>query len=155
MPLVIATGSNLGNSVDFLQQAKSQLARKFHMVAESQIYHSQPVDYLEQPDFFNQVLEFETPQDREILECFQQIRAIEKKLGKEKTIPKGPREIDIDLIFWDDLNISLPQLQVPHPRWNQREFVVLPLLELPCKTYFKKIFDFPHFPDVTTRPINA
>lgn len=152
MALIIATGSNLGNSKELLLKAKEQLSSVLEFVAESRIYVSKAQDYEAQPDFYNQVLEFKTPhklpQDviRELLE-------IEKSMGRERQVWRGPRTIDIDILFWDLEKISTPELTVPHPRWQERSFVVKPLAELPYFQTIKNCFTIPTVFPITANPI--
>jgi 2-amino-4-hydroxy-6-hydroxymethyldihydropteridine diphosphokinase len=141
MSLIIATGTNQGNKLANLEQAKVLLEKKFSLIAASNIYESTAVDYTSQPDFFNQVLEFETPisEPEEILStCL----AIEDEMGRQRLINKGPRNIDIDVIFIDDLVYKSQTLQVPHPRCFERSFVVNPIKGLPCFKHLKKQFNF-------------
>lgn len=141
MSLIIATGSNLGDKEKNLNLAKTELSKHFKFIKESNIYSSPAVEYLNQPDFYNQVLEFEIPNDIEPTSVMELLLQIEKGLGRNREIPKGPRLIDIDIIFWSLLEINETNLIVPHPAWNERSFVVYPLKELPyfqtLKNYFK------------------
>ena len=141
MSLFIATGSNLGDRKTNLKQAKDLLSQKFNFIAESRIYESPAVDYLNQPDFYNQVLEFDVPpvDAQEVMDFLLQT---EKILGRNCLIPKGPRLIDLDILFWGDMTINSDKLIVPHPRLFERSFVVLPLSELPG---FKKLQTNFHF----------
>lgn len=143
MSLIIATGSNLGERGKNLEQAKDKLCQEFTFVAESQIYSSPAVDYLNQPDFYNQVIEFEMPTDLAAEQIMQKLLQIEEKLGRTRDTPKGPRIIDLDILF---LGISSNKSQIvtlPHPRLFERSFVVLPLKELPYFSELEKHYDFP------------
>jgi len=142
MSLVIATGSNLGNSLEHLKNAKISLCQHFELVAESRIYTSKAVDYLNQPDFYNQVLEFKVPPfDR--YKAFEIMNQIEQKLGRTRDILRGPRTIDIDMLFWGKTIDQSEQLTLPHPRWLQRSFVVRPLKELPFFKVIEKSYNIP------------
>lgn len=136
MSLIIATGTNLGNKKVNLEDAKNELSKIFEFVYESSIYSSPAVDYLNQPDFYNQLLEFKIPKcitpDQAILKTL----ALEEALGRKRDISKGPRLIDIDIIFWNNEVIDKKNLIIPHPRWQERSFVVYPLKELP---FFQKV----------------
>jgi len=142
MSLIIATGTNLNNKLENLHQAKTLLSEKFEFIAESSIYTSAAIEYLNQPDFYNQVLEFKTPEltPSTILTI---ILEIEKLMGRVRVIDKGPRIIDIDIIFFGLVEISLPDLIIPHPAWSQRSFVVKPLQQLPFYQTLKKHFIIP------------
>lgn len=142
MSLIIATGSNLGDSIKQLQQAADQLSKHFSLIAKSRIYTSKAVDYTNQPDFHNQVLEFETP-DITPANCMSLLLKIEEKLGRKRDIPRGPRNIDIDILFFDTIESSDPHIILPHPRLFDRSFVVLPLKELPYFNILQKHYDFP------------
>jgi len=137
----IATGTNLGDRKKHLTDAKSILSNEFKFIAESRIYESPAVDYLNQPDFYNQVLEFELPEisPKEVMD---RLLSIEKEMGRSREIPKGPRVIDLDILFWSDKKIVSDTLIVPHPRLFERSFVVLPLSELPGFKVLQKIFEF-------------
>lgn len=137
----VATGTNLGDRKNHLQEAETILCREFNLIASSRIYESPAVDYLNQPDFYNQVLEFSLPS---LLpeQVMNRLLEIEKEMGRNREIPKGPRIIDLDILFWSDKKIVSETLIVPHPRLFERSFVVLPLSELPGFKELQKIFDF-------------
>jgi 2-amino-4-hydroxy-6-hydroxymethyldihydropteridine diphosphokinase len=143
MALIIATGSNLGNPKSNLYFAKKKLSDIFKLRAQSQVFWSEPVDFEDQPAFYNQVLEFETPHFGP-LEVLQKLETIEKDMGKNIIIPKGPRLIDLDLLFYGFERINSQRLTIPHPRLFERSFVVLPLKQLPFYRELKDHFDFPH-----------
>lgn len=142
MSLILATGSNLGDKKSNLELAKIELSKKFSLIAESNIYCSPAVDYLNQPDFYNQVLEFNIPTQSPD-EVMQSLLDIEQGLGRRRNIPKGPRIIDIDIIFWGLEKHSTEMVIIPHPAWNQRSFVVNPLQQLPFFHEIKKHFIIP------------
>lgn len=127
--LILSTGSNLNNREELLHNVKNTLANTFLLVEESQIYESKAVDYLNQPDFLNQVLHF-TTNFKSPGEVLEETLKIEKLFGRERKIDKGPRTIDIDILFWNLEIIERPNLQIPHPRLFQRSFIVTPLKEL-------------------------
>ncbi len=130
MSLIIATGSNIGDRSKNLQDARVLLSETFDFIAESRIYSSPAVDYASQPDFLNQVLEFKIP-SKSPETVMLELLNLEKKLGRQRIVDKGPRTIDMDIIFWDELKMNNDTVQIPHPRWRERAFVVLPLIELP------------------------
>jgi 2-amino-4-hydroxy-6-hydroxymethyldihydropteridine diphosphokinase len=152
MPIVIATGTNLGNRKDNLVKAKQILSRHFHFLEESRIYESPAVDYLQQPDFYNQVLLFETPHFA-ASKVMQILLEIENEMGRTREILRGPRVIDLDLLFFDLENHNSDQLTLPHPRLFVRSFVVLPLRELSFYHTLENHFDFPNEFDNTATPI--
>lgn len=141
MSLYIATGSNLGSSQKNLENALSELRKHFTFIEKSRIYQSKAVDYLNQPDFFNQVIEFETP-SLSPTETMSLVLEIEKYLGRTRDIDKGPRVIDIDILFFDLLESDINHILLPHPRLFERSFVVLPLMELKSFKNLKRHYKF-------------
>lgn len=142
MSLILALGSNLGDRENNLQLAKKNLCKEFEFVAESRIFESAAVDYLNQPDFYNQVLEFSIP-NISPSDFLEKILNIELKLGRKRDIPKGPRIIDIDILFWGLESIQLDHLTIPHYAWHERSFVVLPMSDLPYYEIIQKSFIIP------------
>jgi 2-amino-4-hydroxy-6-hydroxymethyldihydropteridine diphosphokinase len=130
MSLILALGTNLGNKILNIRRAHIILSQYFNIIHQSKVYRSEPVDFLAQPEFLNQVVECSVPKltPRETL---QLIKRIELQMGSIKYIFKGPRIIDIDIIFWDNLELKTSDLIIPHPSWQQRDFVKNPLKELP------------------------
>lgn len=153
MSLIIATGSNIGNSLVHLNEAKEYLSEKLQMIAESRVYSSAAVDYENQPDFLNQVLEFALPASKSPDEVMRWLLAIEKQMGRERNISKGPRVIDLDIIFWGTEAIRTQHVIIPHPHWNERSFVVKPLMELPFFQTIQKCFTIPRSFNVEATPL--
>lgn len=139
--LFIATGSNLGDRLSNILEAKKQLQKHFTLIAESRVYESPAVDYLNQPDFYNQLLEFVLPTSRPE-DVMKLLLKIEKDMGRNRLVPKGPRLIDLDIIFWGLENFNNEVVHIPHPRLFERSFVVLPLSELPGFKILEKKFSF-------------
>ncbi len=152
MSLIIATGSNIGHSVQTLKAARNELAKHFKLIAASRIYYSKAVDYENQPDFYNQVLEFSTPEISPD-EVMTLLLAIEIKFGRHRDIPKGPRTLDVDIIFWDTTSWNSDIVTIPHPRWQERSFVVKPLQELPFFQTIQKCFTIPQTFTVDAAPL--
>jgi len=153
MSLFIATGSNIGDRKSHLDLAKMHLSKRLIFIAESKIYESPAVDYLNQPDFYNQVLEYEIPHaSPEAIMDF--LLETELVMGRNRLIPKGPRIIDLDMIFWGDLKIQSENLILPHPRLFERSFVVLPLSELPGFKTLQKKHSFNFAFDNSANPIS-
>lgn len=150
--LFIATGTNLGDRKGHLHEAKELLKKEFEFIAESRIYESPAVDYLNQPDFYNQVLEFRLPSLSPEIVMARLLR-IEQEMGRNRDIPKGPRIIDLDILFWGDKKIKSESLIVPHPRLFERSFVVLPLSELPGFKELQNFFEFKFAFTNTAKPL--
>jgi len=115
----------LGN----LKRAISLLREKGIRIRKiSSIYESSPWGYEEQEDFLNLALEVET--DLPPLELLELIKNIEKRMGRKPTFRWGPRNIDIDILLYDDISFSHPSLVIPHPHLKERLFALLPLREI-------------------------
>ncbi|MFH0974303.1 MAG: 2-amino-4-hydroxy-6-hydroxymethyldihydropteridine diphosphokinase [Spirochaetota bacterium] len=126
----VGLGSNLGDRAININKARLELLSKpdITFVKESSIEETDPVDYVNQPLFLNQIILVKTaiPPEK-LLKIF---KSIEKKLGRKKTILKGPRIIDIDILLYDDLIIKSQTLAIPHPEIKNRGFVLKHLLEI-------------------------
>ncbi|HEX5350915.1 MAG TPA: 2-amino-4-hydroxy-6-hydroxymethyldihydropteridine diphosphokinase [Trichococcus sp.] len=131
MPVVyIALGTNLEPRATHLAKAL-ELFRSLPDVEVqrvSSIYESKPVGYLDQPDFLNLVFEAET--DLLPLDLLDSCQSIEQELGRVRTIRFGPRTLDADIVLYGVESIKEERLTVPHPRMQERAFVLLPLQEL-------------------------
>ena len=129
MRAFIGLGSNVGDRLDHLRRAVAELAATdgIEIVATSSVYETDPVGP-PQPDFLNAVVEIETmlgPHD-----LLARLKEIERIVGRAPTERWGPREIDLDLLLYGDVEIDSETLKVPHPEMFQRAFVVVPLREL-------------------------
>ena len=125
---VIALGSNLGNSIYNLGCAIKEL-RKFGYISKiADVYISQPYGYKYQDNFYNTAVLLKT--NKQPLELINIISQIEKKLKKNKRIINGPRNIDIDIIFYGKNKFFFNNLIIPHPRAKERDFVLLPILDI-------------------------
>lgn len=124
----LGLGSNLGERAQALQQAADRLAQLGANLRLSAIYETEPWGYADQPAFLNQcaTLTTELPPD----ELLVAVKQIEQELGREPTFRYGPRQIDIDVLLYDDLTLDTPPLVIPHPRLHERAFVLVPLAEL-------------------------
>ena len=130
----LGLGSNLGDRESFLRQAISALANAgLRIVAESSVYETDPVDYLDQPSFLNQAIAVTAPnlEPYSLMKlCFE----IELSFGRERIIPRGARTLDIDLLLFGDFILDGEyrgvNLIVPHPRMHLRRFVLQPLVEI-------------------------
>jgi 2-amino-4-hydroxy-6-hydroxymethyldihydropteridine diphosphokinase len=129
--VVLALGANLGDRLATLQRAVDLLAeRGLRAQASSRVWATAPVGGPpDQGEFLNAVIAID-PGEREPLEVLDDALAVEQALGRVRHERWGPRTIDIDLVLWDDRTVDEPTLTVPHPRFTERAFVVLPLLDL-------------------------
>jgi 2-amino-4-hydroxy-6-hydroxymethyldihydropteridine diphosphokinase len=125
----LSLGSNLGDRGALLNDALSRLeSAGVHIVRRSSIYETEPQDFLDQPRFLNMAVEVET--DLTPQELLAAIQKIETEMGRQRTIPKGPRTIDIDILFYANQIIVAADLEIPHPRLTERHFVLDPLSEI-------------------------
>jgi 2-amino-4-hydroxy-6-hydroxymethyldihydropteridine diphosphokinase len=152
MSLIIASGSNLDHSLHYLALAKTTLEQHFKFIAQSRVYKSAAVDYEDQPDFFNQVLEFELP-SKTPEEVMLILLEIEKNMGRTREVLRGPRKIDLDIVFWGLESHSTQHVVIPHPRWMERSFVIRPLQELPFFKSVEKCFTIPKSFIVEAHPV--
>ena len=127
--LISALGSNLGDRLEHLNRARALLqAPDLLITRASSIYETEPRDFLHQPWFLNQVIEARTTLfPRQLLARAQKI---ERELGRTRTVDKGPRPIDIDILLYGESVVRTEALEVPHPRMLERRFVLEPLAEL-------------------------
>jgi 2-amino-4-hydroxy-6-hydroxymethyldihydropteridine diphosphokinase len=126
--VVVAMGSNLGDRLDNLRSGLEAVSGPVRVERVSSVYESKPADYLEQPDFLNAVVYGTTriaPKD-----LLAVLTRAEERAGRRRTIARGPRTLDLDLIFYGTRVIRTRDLVVPHPRWSGRAFVCVPLVEV-------------------------
>jgi 2-amino-4-hydroxy-6-hydroxymethyldihydropteridine diphosphokinase len=121
-------GSNLGDSHSHLRDALRRIARIGHIEKQSSVYRSAAWGNTAQPDFLNLTVSITTTLSATAL--LQAILGIESDMGRERIQKWGPRLIDIDILFFDDLVTNTPELTVPHPEIQNRRFTLLPLAEI-------------------------
>jgi len=152
MSLIIATGSNLGHPLDNLKQAKNILSSRLEFLAESRVYQSAAVDYEAQPDFFNQVLEYKIPSMTPD-QLMTWLLKTENSMGRIRDVSRGPRTIDMDIILWGLETHHTKLVDIPHPRWLERSFVIRPIQELPFFKTIEKCFTIPMSFNVEAFPV--
>lgn len=125
----VGLGANLGNPMAALKQALHALEQTpgISAVRASSFYRSAPVD-AKGPDFINAVAELLT--DLTAPQVLQALQRIEDAAGRERPFRNAPRTLDLDLLLYGDARTDSPTLTVPHPRMEQRAFVLVPLAEL-------------------------
>jgi len=124
----IALGTNLGDRLANLRAAIQSMPPEIVIVAESHVYETPPWGYEKQPAFLNMVIKAETGLEPESLLTY--LKQLEVELGREQNFRWGPRLIDLDILFYDNLVIDTPPLVVPHPRLHERAFVLVPLMDV-------------------------
>ncbi|MGA2046674.1 MAG: 2-amino-4-hydroxy-6-hydroxymethyldihydropteridine diphosphokinase [Terracidiphilus sp.] len=130
----IGMGGNLaswaGTPEATLAAAAARLEALGHITSRSSLYSTEPVGFAEQPRFVNAVVELETelePQD-----LLKGLLSIEQEFGRDRSagFANGPRTLDLDILLFADIQISKPDLVIPHPRLAERAFVLVPLCEI-------------------------
>ena len=124
----LALGSNLGDRLANLKQAIDSLTPQMEVKAKSSVYETPPWGYADQPKFLNQVVKAKTYLEPESL--LKHLKRLEVALGRQASFPNGPRLIDMDILFYDELIVNTPSLVIPHPRLHERGFVLLPLMDI-------------------------
>jgi 2-amino-4-hydroxy-6-hydroxymethyldihydropteridine diphosphokinase len=126
----IGIGSNIGDKVHQCEEAISEILKvdRHKLLAKSSLFKAKPIGYTSQDWFVNGVIKIET--EMEPLDLFRVLRTIELKLGRTQTFRWGPRSIDLDILFFDDKEVRTQELQIPHPRLHERQFVLIPLVEI-------------------------
>lgn len=126
--IYLALGTNLGDRLENFRRAYLSLAPEVTITASSPVYQTPPWGYTDQPDFLNQVIQAETELEPQELITF--LKRLEWELGRRPGLPNGPRPIDLDLLFYDELVLETDRLTIPHPRMAGRGFVLVPLADL-------------------------
>lgn len=126
----VALGSNMGDSKKYIKDAVSQIEQnnKCRIKNVSQLICTKPYGGVEQNDFINGVIEIETLYSPQTLLDFLHI--IENKAGRERKVHWGPRTLDLDIVFYDNLIMDTDKLIIPHPDMENRDFVVMPMKEI-------------------------
>jgi 2-amino-4-hydroxy-6-hydroxymethyldihydropteridine diphosphokinase len=125
----LLTGGNIGNREQNLLTAVHLLGQHCGQVLQrSSVYETAPWGKNDQANFYNQVLLIETM--LQPMELLNKTLLVEEMMGRLREEKNGPRTIDIDILFYDDLILSTPSLEIPHPRIQFRRFVLTPLNEI-------------------------
>jgi 2-amino-4-hydroxy-6-hydroxymethyldihydropteridine diphosphokinase len=126
--IYLALGTNLGDRLSNLRAALRSFAPDLEVVADSRVFETPPWGYATQPAFLNMVVHTRanlSPEDSLV-----RLKQLEVELGREQTFRWGPRLIDLDILFYDDLVLDTPRLVIPHPRLHERAFVLVPLMDI-------------------------
>ena len=124
----LALGSNIGDRNSFIEKAIELLSEKVVVNKCGSIYETKAVGYTDQDNFLNTVVSGKTGLKPKELLSF--IKDVEKRLGRVESFPWGPREIDVDILFYDDLVYHDEILLIPHPLIAKRDFVLVPFSEI-------------------------
>jgi 2-amino-4-hydroxy-6-hydroxymethyldihydropteridine diphosphokinase len=125
----LSLGSNMGDRAANIASAIAALrARGVRVTKKSSFYETEPLELRDQAWFLNSAIEIETEFTPEKLMAM--LLEIERAMGRERTVPKGPRLIDIDIVLYGSVVVNEPGLEIPHPRMAERKFVLVPLAEI-------------------------
>lgn len=125
----LSLGSNIGDRAENLARAIEALGKHgVRVVRESSLYETEPVELREQAWFLNSAAEAET--ELSARELMQTLLEIERSMGRERRVPKGPRVIDMDILLYGEEVVREAGLEIPHPQMTERRFVLAPLAEI-------------------------
>lgn len=126
----LSLGSNMGDRQLYLEEAMNLLGQieSIEIRKVSSFYETVPVGYLDQDLFLNVAVEIETILKPEAL--LEACQSVEHKLHRKRLIRWGPRTVDVDIIFYDDIKLVSENLEIPHPRALERAFVMWPIYEI-------------------------
>jgi 2-amino-4-hydroxy-6-hydroxymethyldihydropteridine diphosphokinase len=125
----LSLGSNMGNRAENIARAIAALGpHGVRVTQESSSYETEPLEVKDQPWFLNCAIEAETELSPERL--MQVLLGVEREIGRERGVPKGPRLIDMDILLYGSEIVKQPGLEIPHPRMAERKFVLVPLAEI-------------------------
>jgi 2-amino-4-hydroxy-6-hydroxymethyldihydropteridine diphosphokinase len=127
--IFLSVGANVGDRAGNVERAIAALgAHGLRVTRQSSLYETEPVEMREQPWFLNCVVEAET--DLLPQRLMDALLEIERGLGRERRVPKGPRLIDMDILLIGSTVVQAPGLEIPHPRMAERRFVLVPFAEI-------------------------
>jgi 2-amino-4-hydroxy-6-hydroxymethyldihydropteridine diphosphokinase len=126
--IFLAIGTNLGDRLSNLRAALRSLPPDVELVAVSRVYETPPWGYADQPAFLNMAVHARTRLSPESL--LSKLKQAEVQIGREPGFRWGPRLIDLDILFYDDLVLDTPRLVIPHKRLHERAFVLVPLADI-------------------------
>jgi 2-amino-4-hydroxy-6-hydroxymethyldihydropteridine diphosphokinase len=124
----LGLGANLGSPKETFERALVLLLEFSEIISVSRLYRSKPYGFSDQPPFVNAAARIST--DLPPPELLNQLQSVEETLGKKVIRKNGPRLIDLDLLVYDELKLETKNLVLPHPGIMQRDFVLLPLIDL-------------------------
>ncbi len=126
--IFLALGSNIESRKQHIETALVLLHEKVHNITVAPLYETKPRYFVDQQNFLNTVLSGFT--DLEPRELLQFTKAVQKEVGRVERFRNGPREIDIDILFYDNVIYKDEDLEIPHPRIQERDFVLQPFSDI-------------------------
>lgn len=146
----LGLGTNIGDRIRYINEALKILNSNpnINITKKSKLYETKAWGYKEQADFLNMCIEIETSLNPyELLNACQRV---EKDLNRERKIRWGPRTIDVDILFFNDIILQEENLEIPHPRIKERAFVLIPLIDLNDKLKIDNISINEYLKSLTT-----
>ena len=129
MRVFLSLGGNLGNTQEIFEQSYPAIENKVGKILQkSSLYRTAAWGFKDQADFINQVILLESELNPQ--EILTEIQAIEKQFGRERIVTWGPRTLDLDILFIEDLIVQNEKLQIPHPQIQNRKFILIPMHEI-------------------------
>jgi 2-amino-4-hydroxy-6-hydroxymethyldihydropteridine diphosphokinase len=137
----LSLGANLGDPAKAIASALEEIydIPLTNLIQTSPLYQTKPISDLIQPDFLNCCCEIKTALSPEDL--LEKLQEIERRLGKTPKPKNAPRLIDIDILFYGDLEMRSPRLTLPHPQWKNRLFVLIPLFDLTGNSEHQRLIE--------------
>ena len=129
--IIISLGSNLGDRKKFLEKSIYLLSKRLKLIDHSSVYETKGFGVNDHPDYLNRVIYFKT--NISFFSLLNYTKKIERKLGRFNKNDLTPRIIDIDIIFYGEKKILRKNLILPHKRFSQRSFVIVPFYEIDIK----------------------
>lgn len=126
--IFLGLGSNLGDRSVYLEKALKEMEPEVRVLRRSAIYETTPWGFEDQEDFLNMVVEAES--ELAPLDLLKKLKETEKRVGRQATFRNGPREIDIDILLYGEIEFVEGGLLIPHPRLHERAFMLVPLADL-------------------------
>jgi 2-amino-4-hydroxy-6-hydroxymethyldihydropteridine diphosphokinase len=128
----LSMGSNVSPRLFYMKQALTELKKIGTIRQKSSLYESEPWGKKDQPSYLNAIISFHC--DHKPSALLHAIKMIEKRMGRNTRERWGPREIDIDIVFCENIVLNQKDLKIPHENFSRRKFVLLPMMEI-NKTY--------------------
>jgi 2-amino-4-hydroxy-6-hydroxymethyldihydropteridine diphosphokinase len=126
--IYLGLGSNLGDRISYMANAIKSLKQDIRSIRVSKVYETRPFGYERQDNFLNAAIEGET--DLSPMDLLGSVKRAEIETGRQKRFRFGPREIDVDILFYGNLIIHEEGLDIPHQGMAERDFVLKPLMDL-------------------------
>lgn len=124
----LALGTNVGDKTKNLSDAIDLIGERIKVLKTSRIYPSKPMGFKNQDTFLNMVIFGKTHMD--LMTLFEFVKDVERRVGRVERFRWGPREIDVDILFYNDEIYNSEILTVPHLRLHERDFVLIPLMDI-------------------------